>query len=195
MALVMGRQAAVFLIWILSVWNRLPFSVGEDSAILVSVDKDTFNYGGIYFYMGDGSSVTKTSPYNFTRVRLTDIEINSMDANVADGSIYIFDFTSRCIYGFRSGIIANIHCGISSSVFTSIAYDWVSENIYWTDGFFNWIAVQPVDTTDRSMYRVIIQDDIEKPRALAMDSKAGYIFWFDIPTSGYRIERALMDGT
>ncbi|XP_033760682.1 low-density lipoprotein receptor-related protein 4-like [Pecten maximus] len=118
-----------------------------------------------------------------------------MDVNAADGSIYFFDITSLCIDRFQSGNIDNVNCGISSSVFTSIAYDWVSGNMYWTDGFFNWIAVQPVDTTDRSMYRVIIQDDIETPRAMALDSQAGYIFWFDTPTSGHRIERAQMDGT
>ncbi|XP_033760726.1 low-density lipoprotein receptor-related protein 6-like [Pecten maximus] len=96
-----------------------------------------------------------------------------MDVNVADGSIYFFDIISQCINRLDSGNIENVHCGISSSAFTSIAYDWVSENMYWTDGLFNWIAVQPVNTTDRSMYRVIIQDDIEKPSALAVDSTAG----------------------
>ncbi|OWF37417.1 Low-density lipoprotein receptor-related protein 4 [Mizuhopecten yessoensis] len=126
---------------------------------------------------------------------MSNVKIRSMDVNTADGSVYFFDITYRCIYRLHSSKVDNVHCGVSSSVYSSIAYDWIGGNIYWSDGFFNWIAVQPVSTTDKSMYRVIIQDDIEKPRAVAVDSKAGYIFWFDISPSGYRIERALLDGT
>ncbi|XP_060071921.1 low-density lipoprotein receptor-related protein 4-like [Ylistrum balloti] len=165
------------------------------SVIYVSVDEGLLTHGGIFTYTDDGNSFTENSPHNFTRVELSDIQITSMDVNVADGSIYFFDLTSRCIYRLHSEKVETVHSGISSSYYTSIAYDWVSRNMYWTDGFFNWIAVQPVNTMDRSMYRVLIQNDIEKPSALAVDSKAGYMFWFDISTSGYRIERAMLDGT
>ncbi|XP_069121912.1 low-density lipoprotein receptor-related protein 4-like [Argopecten irradians] len=178
---------------ILVICAKLPLSFGADPAILVSVDDGVFSSGGIYFYDGDGSTVTNSSSRTFAGVGV--VEITSMDTNVADGSVYFYDYTSRCIYRYRSGTTTTVHCGISSSYSTSLAYDWVSGNIYWADGFFNWIAVQPVDATDSHMYRVIIQDDIEKPRALAVDSKAGYVFWFDISTSGFRIERALLDGT
>ncbi|XP_033730465.1 low-density lipoprotein receptor-related protein 5-like, partial [Pecten maximus] len=163
------------------------------SSILVSVEGTSLS--GIYIYKGDSTSVTKTSPYNFTSLGSSNVQIRSMDVNVANGSIYFFDRISRCIYRLHSVNVENVHCGISSSVFTSIAYDWVSGNMYWTDGLFNWIAVQPVDATDKSMFRVIIQDDIENPRAIAVDGVAGYVFWFDISPSGYRIERSLLDGT
>ncbi|OWF37416.1 Low-density lipoprotein receptor-related protein 4 [Mizuhopecten yessoensis] len=166
-----------------------------DPSILVSVDQGLFTPSGIYVYKGDSISIRGSSAVNVTQTTLSNVKIRSMDVNTADGSVYFFDITSRCIYRLHSRKVDNVHCGVSSSVFSSIAYDWIGGNIYWTDGFFNWIAVQPVSTTDKSMYRVIIQDDIEKPRAVAIDSKAGYMFWFDISPSGYRIERALLDGT
>ncbi|XP_033732496.1 low-density lipoprotein receptor-related protein 5-like isoform X2 [Pecten maximus] len=192
MAIEMGRPA-VFLFWIIFLWSRSVLLLGAESAILVSFEGTSLS--GIYIYEGDSASVTKTSPYNFTSFGSSNVQIRSMDVNVANGSIYFFERISRCIYRLHSGNVQNVHCGISSSLFTSIAYDWVSGNMYWTDGFFNWIAVQPAGATDKSMFRVIIQDDIENPSALAVDAVAGYAFWFDISQSGYRIERSLLDGT
>ncbi|XP_069121299.1 low-density lipoprotein receptor-related protein 6-like [Argopecten irradians] len=188
----MDRTAA-FVLWIACFWSRLNISLETDPCIIVSVKYNAES--GVYIYNGDSTTVTTTSPSNFTRIGLPGLMITSMDVNVADGSIYFYDYTSQCIYRFHQGSTNSIHCGISRSYFTSIAYDWVSGNIYWTDSFFNWIAVQPVHTTDSSMYKVIVQDDVEKPSALAVDAVARYVFWFDISPSGYRIERSLLDGT
>ncbi|XP_021375306.1 low-density lipoprotein receptor-related protein 6-like [Mizuhopecten yessoensis] len=128
---------------------------------------------------------------------MASIDINSMDVNIAEGTVYFLDRETECIYrlSIDTNNVTTVRCGVSRSVYSTIAYDWISRNMYWTDGFFKWIAVQPADTTDRSMYKVIIENDIEKPRALAVDPIAGFIFWFDINPSGYRIERASLDGS
>ncbi|XP_069122406.1 very low-density lipoprotein receptor-like [Argopecten irradians] len=124
-------------------------------------------------------------------------DINSMEVNIDDGSIFFLDRASRCIYLYSNdtNAVTSIRCGISQSIYSTIAYDWLGRNIYWTDGFFNWIAVQPVNTNDTSIYRVLIQNNMEKPRAISVDPVTGLMFWFDLSPWGYRIERASLDGT
>jgi len=98
--------------------------------------------------------------------------------DVENGGMYIFDSTTRCILYFvfidsTPSTVYSKHCGISTSTDVSIAYDWVSKNIYWTDPHFGWIAVQPAATTDKSMFRIIVQENNQKPRALAVDPLRG----------------------
>ncbi|KAL3891052.1 hypothetical protein ACJMK2_003315 [Sinanodonta woodiana] len=72
-----------------------------------------------------------------------------------------------------------LYKGISSG-FVSLAVDWVSHNIYWTDPTFKWIMVQSLSSTDTSMFRVLIQENIYRPQALALDPTEALLFWSDI---------------
>lgn len=51
-----------------------------------------------------------------------------------------------------------------------IAVDWVSRNIFWTDTGTDRIEVARLDGSSR---RVIISDDLEEPRAIALDPMNG----------------------
>lgn len=74
--------------------------------------------------------------------------------------------------------IRQVHTGVSKGN-VKVAVDWVSHNIYWTDPLFRWIAMQPgpVNLTDysqdKSLYKIIIKDDLEQPYALAVDAVGG----------------------
>jgi hypothetical protein len=63
------------------------------------------------------------------------------------------------------------HDGISGE-FGQIAVDWVAGNVYWTDAFYDWIAVQQEDAAD-SGYRVLVHENLMRPMALALDPRTG----------------------
>ena len=70
--------------------------------------------------------------------------------------------------------IVRLHVGVSVG-YVKLAVDWVSHNIYWTDPLYRWIGMQPDDPeyTDRSLYKIIVKEDIEKPYGLAVDPLGG----------------------
>ncbi|XP_055372745.1 prolow-density lipoprotein receptor-related protein 1 [Condylostylus longicornis] len=54
-----------------------------------------------------------------------------------------------------------------------IAVDWVAENIYWSDTKRNIIEVSRLNGS----YRYVVLSNVEKPKALAVDPIAGYLFY------------------
>lgn len=85
------------------------------------------------------------------------------DANV--GTIYVvkgFDWRS----GFSNMSLEIVHNGVSRD-HVRLAFDWVSNNIYWTDRMYSWIIVQ--SGRNSTTYKILIQDDLDKPFALAVD--------------------------
>lgn len=72
-----------------------------------------------------------------------------------------------------------------------LAVDWIYNHIYYSD-----TKRCAIDVTnfDGSMTKELIKDDIEIPRALALDPVHGFMYWTDWG-SNPRIERAGMDGS
>jgi len=100
--------------------------------------------------------------------------ISSIDTDTANVTVFYLDLTSSCVYAltqFTSSTpnLTKLHCGISDSVRSAFAFDWVTQNMYWLDGIFQWIAVQPLATTDNKMYRIIVRDEITDIFAFAVD--------------------------
>lgn len=159
----------------------------SDNLILVSFDARTnssgfkISDGGIYIYNGDGASVSdKSAAPDLVTPELADVRITDMDVNVKEGSVYFVDSTSRCIYSlvYSTKDLKSVYCGVSSSAYTSISYDWLSGNLYWVDRLFQWIAVLRVNTSDTSVYRILIQHGLDRPGRLAVDPIAGYVSLF-----------------
>lgn len=51
-----------------------------------------------------------------------------------------------------------------------MAVDWVARNIYWVDTVANRIEVAKLDGTSR---RVLVWNDLENPRSIALDPSEG----------------------
>ena len=63
-----------------------------------------------------------------------------------------------------------IHYGVSRD-YTRLAYDWLANNLYWTDPAHRLIGVQAVreDDSYNSFYKVIVSDGLEMPTGIAVD--------------------------
>lgn len=72
-----------------------------------------------------------------------------------------------------------------------LAVDWIYNHIYFTDTRRYTIEIM---NFDGNMGKVLIKDDLEIPRAIALDPLDGWMFWTDWGASP-RIERAGMDGS
>ncbi|XP_062567174.1 low-density lipoprotein receptor-related protein 6-like [Saccostrea cucullata] len=80
-----------------------------------------------------------------------------------------------------------------SSDFGQIAFDYISNNLYWCDSLHKWIAMKPAYSDNDTIYKVVVQKDLYQPEGLALDPEDGLMFFSDNqPTS--RIERVSMDG-
>ncbi|XP_076815785.1 low-density lipoprotein receptor-related protein 6-like [Clavelina lepadiformis] len=69
--------------------------------------------------------------------------------------------------------------------------DWIGKKIYWTDAETNRIEVSELDGNSR---KVLIWDNLDQPRAIAVDPNRAFMYWTDWGESP-KIERAGMDGT
>lgn len=81
---------------------------------------------------------------------------------------------------------------VSSGLITpdGLACDWLTNKLYWTDGETNRIEVASLNGKLR---KVLLWDDIDQPRAIAVVPMDGLMFWTDwgeLP----KIERAGMNG-
>ena len=78
---------------------------------------------------------------------------------------------------------------------TDIAFDWVANNLYWTEledqGTKGAILVSKSDGRYASK---LIQNDLENPTSIAVDPEHGLMYWTDSGNKP-RIERSWMDGS
>jgi len=100
--------------------------------------------------------------------------ILNIDTDTANVTVFYFDTTSTCVYSLTQFTSptphqTKLHCGISRTLRSAIAFDWVTRNMYWTNGIFQWITVQPLATTDSQMYRIIVRGEVMDISALAVD--------------------------
>ncbi|XP_068166712.1 very low-density lipoprotein receptor [Antennarius striatus] len=78
----------------------------------------------------------------------------------------------------------------------SIAVDWLGRNLYWIDGEKSQIMairLAPVTMTSQK-HLVILDEDLDQPRSLALFPQKGLMFWTEIGNE-VKIERAGMDGS
>lgn len=69
--------------------------------------------------------------------------------------------------------------------------DWIYNHIYWTDTGKNTIELA---NFEGQMRKILIKDELEEPRAIALNPIEGWMFWTDWGTTP-KIERAGMDGS
>jgi hypothetical protein len=72
-----------------------------------------------------------------------------------------------------------------------IAVDWVYNNLYWVNGVRRTISVT---NFDGEFHADVIDENLDKPRSIAVHPKKGWLFWSDLGPES-RIERSGMDGS
>ena len=76
-----------------------------------------------------------------------------------------------------------------SNLFKGLACDWVNDNIYWTDSETRRIEVSSMPSKGQYFHRnVLVWEDVELPRAIAVAPYDGLMFWTDWGTTP-KIER------
>ncbi|XP_068625234.1 prolow-density lipoprotein receptor-related protein 1 [Battus philenor] len=105
--------------------------------------------------------------------------------DVVDDNIYRGTLAGNAL----SGIEVVVQQGLSTA--EGLAVDWVAGNLYWVESSLHQIEVARAD----GMYRrTLIAEDMESPRAIAVDPRKGYLFWSDWEAEAPRIERASLAG-
>ncbi|XP_053681178.1 low-density lipoprotein receptor 2-like [Anopheles nili] len=117
----------------------------------------------------------------------------ALDFVFRTGMIYWSDVTEKRIYKAPIDEGSDKTVVVKDQLVTSdgLAVDWIYNHIYYTD-----IKKSTIELTnfDGNMGKILIQDDLEIPRAIALDPIDGWMYWTDWGTNP-RIERAGMDGT
>ncbi|XP_059145574.1 very low-density lipoprotein receptor-like [Physella acuta] len=117
----------------------------------------------------------------------------AMDFDFRENSIYWTDIESEkiCVTNLKNGkdeIKTIIEGGVRMP--DGIAVDWVHRNLYYSDTGYNKIEVSRLDGSHR---KTLISDDLDEPRALAVDPENGWIYWTDWGKTP-KIEKSGMNG-
>lgn len=59
---------------------------------------------------------------------------------------------------------------------SGLAVDWIAKNLYWCDKGSDTIEVSKLDGKFR---KILINKDLEEPRAIALDPFEKYLYWSD----------------
>nr|BAN20688.1 low-density lipoprotein receptor [Riptortus pedestris] len=78
-----------------------------------------------------------------------------------------------------------------STICDGLAVDWIYKHIYWSDTEKDTISVA---TLDGKMKKTLVNDSLDKPRAVVVSPLDGWMFWSDWGKTP-RIERAGLDGS
>lgn len=117
-----------------------------------------------------------------------------LDLHSQSNTVFWSDTSSTRNVIYRASMLtgkseAVVRYGLLSA--NGLAVDEVGEKLYWTDAGRKRIEVANLDGSFR---RVIISQDLDSPRAIAVHHKSGHIVWADWGAQA-RIERADMDGS
>ena len=89
--------------------------------------------------------------------------------------------------------VTNIDPVITHSIATAegLAVDWITEHLYWVESNLDQIEVADFNGNNRL---TLVSGFMDSPRAIALDPRAGLLFWTDWDRQFPRIERCSMSG-
>ncbi|XP_066878606.1 low-density lipoprotein receptor-related protein 2-like [Kogia breviceps] len=121
--------------------------------------------------------------------------IFSIDYDLVDQKVFWTDTSAESIRWIsmdtkKKGTVVK---GIKSDY---IAVDWIGRNLYWTDGTAGQIVAIQLTAVWRGKpeYTIVLDDDLNQPRSLALDPLNGLMYWSEIGGEP-QIEQAGMDGS
>lgn len=117
----------------------------------------------------------------------------ALDFVFRTGMIFWSDVTDKKIYKAPIDEGNDRAAVVSQDITTcdGLAVDWIYDHLYWTDTGKNSIELA---NFDGKMRKVLIQSDLDEPRAIALNPIDGWMYWTDWGLKP-KIERAGMDGS
>ncbi|XP_030373634.1 very low-density lipoprotein receptor-like isoform X1 [Scaptodrosophila lebanonensis] len=117
----------------------------------------------------------------------------ALDFVFRTGMIFWSDVTTQSIYKapIDEGNEKTVVLKKSSVTSDGLAVDWIYNHVYFTDTHKCTIELT---NFDGNMGKVLIEDELDIPRSIALDPIEGWMYWSDWGASP-RIERAGMDGS
>ncbi|XP_054682744.1 low-density lipoprotein receptor-related protein 5 isoform X3 [Grus americana] len=118
----------------------------------------------------------------------------AVDFQYSQGIVFWTDVSEEAIKQTYINQTGNVVQNVIISGLVSpdgLACDWIGKKLYWTDSETNRIEVANLNGTSR---KVLFWQDLDQPRAIALDPAHGYMYWTDWGETP-RIERAGMDSS
>lgn len=162
-------------------FSRFSFSFSgseyEHSIVASTLMRNVFDPNTKHIRILPGT-LYETKNITYTRyigLRNFNTRLLSIDVDYARKRLFIYDSNTASLYAienfnwrdeFGNLSLTHIHAGFSRHS-SRVAFDWDSNNIYWTDPLFGWIVIQSASKVND--YKILIDDAIDKPYALAVD--------------------------
>ena len=145
----------------------------QDGLIVTAQTDNT--YGGVnsfYLHTLNSSSGELNKDATYTGGYNTASRLSAADFDYKRNILYAADTASGTIVTFQpfTGNLQTqvIHAGVSH-MFKKIAFDWVSNNLYWTDERFGWIIIHALDK--QNVFKVLLHENIQRPLGIAVDPR------------------------
>ncbi|XP_078695279.1 low-density lipoprotein receptor-related protein 2-like [Branchiostoma floridae x Branchiostoma belcheri] len=190
-----GRTCACRNSWALQNDSASCSPIVPVSPSFLWIDRErTFDTSSVVMLAGDSSTV-RGSPGSFPVTTLLTVQppsyIDAIDYDFRLNLLFWVNPGQKKIYmtNFRLGTHRAIVHGISNAV-KHLAVDWLNQNLYYTDGVYNWIGMVNYNT---SHHHVIIQTQLDRPRGTVVHPVRGFLFWNDWGKEP-KIERATLSG-
>ncbi|XP_035692680.1 low-density lipoprotein receptor-related protein 2-like [Branchiostoma floridae] len=159
-----------------------------DKALLVSTDE------GILRFPHNLVDLPKTADSTST-VLVTGGKTVAMDFNFNEKAIYYAEDVNgqmQNIKKFELARSSSVEIYSGGQGIAGIAVDWVTSNVYWTEGSTNGsISVARLDGSSRK----ILKEHLNDPRGIAVHPGLKLLYWTEVGGSTPRISRSTLAGT
>lgn len=102
----------------------------------------------------------------------------AVDFVFSHGLIYWSDVSEEAIKRTEFNKTESVQNVVVSGLLSpdGLACDWLGEKLYWTDSETNRIEVSNLDG---SLRKVLFWQELDQPRAIALDPSSGFMYWTD----------------
>ncbi|XP_033732105.1 low-density lipoprotein receptor-related protein 4-like isoform X2 [Pecten maximus] len=189
-------------VWHLMVYllARSLSTLSAQEALIISFQSSANNNASLYTYRGTVEQLSK--PPNIqpvvTSFSLAGVTITSLTSDPSNDVLFFYDYYTQAIYQMSNFTSSSVRQtimlqSVPSSINTNIAFDWITQNLYCTDGHLGWIFVINLASAN-DMRRILLDTNMESPKAITVDPTEGFMFWGDNYRGSTRIERADLSG-
>ena len=158
--------------------------------------------GDSELFFANGEDIMSNYQYKAREIVKNQGRIMAIDFAPFDNMIYWLDSSEKSVKrsyiprmqgGSEIGHPQYLQQAGKSGKPLSIAFDWIGENLYWTE-ISDSIGKVIVSKSDGRYAKVLVDTRIKEPLSIVVDPELGFMFWADAGSSP-KIETAWMDGS